>query len=724
MKMGRQNILNTYYRLCSVLAICVVSQFVGISFAAATTLDDITFSTIAGDQLEVTLHMSGEIPEPGSFTIDNPARIALDLPGTSSNLKTKFIDIGVGLARSINAIEAGGRTRVVINLARLTQYHVEKRGDKIVIKLGDSIGRSVASTSFSSSPSPVSSSSASPSLTSSSASTNLIPVRGGGNAIQDVQFRRGSQGEGRIVITISNPNTVMDMSRRGDQVIVTLQDIRLPENLERRLDVLDFGTPVRTVDAFKHGNDVRIVVSSAGAFEHIGYQADNRITLDIKKFVKSKETIAKKKRKEFIGERLSLNFQNIEVRAVLQLIADFTGVNMVTSDAVTGNVTLRLKNVPWDQALDIILKTKGLDKRLKGNVMLVAPIADLAAQEKLELEARKQVIELAPIISETIQVNYAKASELVPILEAKGNSLLSERGNVAFDGRTNKILIQDTSANIDAVVALIEELDVPVRQVLIDSRIVTVTTTYASELGVRFGISGRRGNPNGSSTGFSSTAAQARVARAGIGLPTGLNVDLPAGSPAGSIGLALARLPFGTLLDLELSAAEEEGQTEVISSPRVITANQHQAKILSGRELPYTTTTRQDGVTLTTVEFKEVVLELEVTPQITPDDRINLDLFVKQDTPDTSGEVLGIGESGNVPIFRNEVQTRLLVDNGETVVLGGVYEQTKGRTVRRVPLLGELPIFGFLFRNTTETNNKSELLIFVTPKIVKDNLNI
>jgi len=714
MKTGMQNILNTYYRLMSVLAICVVSQFAGISSAyAAATLDDITFSTIAGDQLEVTLHLSGDIPEPGSFTIDNPARIALDLPGTKVNMQERNIDVGVGLARSIKTVEAGGRTRVVINLARLTQYNINKRGDKIIIKLGGSAGNSAGAVSAGS-------------------SANLIPVSGGGNTVQDVQFRRGSKGEGRVVITVSNPNTVMDMMRRGDQVIVTLQDTILPEKLERRLDVLDFGTPVRTVDAFKHGKDVRVVMSAAGVFEHLGYQADNRITLDVKKFIKPKETIARKKKKEYIGERLSLNFQNIEVRAVLQLIADFTGVNMVTSDAVTGNVTLRLKNVPWDQALDIILKTKGLDKRQKGNVMLVAPTADLAAQEKLELEAAKQIIELAPVISETIQVNYAKASELVPILEAKGNSLMSDRGNVAFDERTNKILIQDTSQNIDAVVALIEELDIAVRQVLIESRIVLVTTNYQKDLGVRFGVSNARssGNTRGVITGSGREASIANTLNPNTNTypnptyPGRLNVDLPVNGAAGVIGLALSKLPFGTLLDLELSAAEAEGQTELISSPKVITSNQHKARILTGSEVPYITQQIANGVTTTTVTFKEVLLELEVTPQITPDDRINLDLLVKKDSADFANEVLIGGNSGGPPITRNEVQTRVLVDNGETIVLGGVYEQTKSHTVSRVPFLGEIPVIGWLFRRTAEEDDKSELLIFVTPKIIKQDITI
>ncbi|MGD8926787.1 MAG: type IV pilus secretin PilQ, partial [Thioalkalispiraceae bacterium] len=668
MKMGIEIMRNTYSRLIQVLMLCIVGQFFWVAQVhAAATLNDITFTSLAGDEVEVTLHLSGDIPEPGSFTIDNPARIALDLPGTSSTLQTKNIDVGVGPARSINAIEAGGRTRVVINLARLTPYNIRKSGDNIIVTVG----------------------SAGPSTTAAKNNSNkLIPQPDAQNSVQDVQFRRGENGEGRVVVVVSNPNTVMDMMRRGDQVIVTLQDTQIPEKLERRLDVMDFGTPVRTVDAFKHGNDVRLVVSAVGEFEHLGYQADNKITLDVKKFVKAKDEIKKKKKKEYTGERLSLNFQNIEVRAVLQLIADFTGVNMVTSDSVQGNVTLRLKNVPWDQALDIILKTKGLDKRQKGNVMLVAPTAELAAQEKLELEAQKQVIELAPIISETVQVNYAKAEEVVKILEKKGNSLISERGNVATDPRTNKILIQDTAANIDAIVALIEELDVPVRQVLIESRVVLVTTNYSKELGVRFGVSTERssGSTSAAVTGSGESSDGYAVGGFTPSYPSRLNVDLPVQNAAGSIGLAIAKLPFGTLIDLELSAAEAEGQTEIISSPKVITSNQHKAKILTGTEIPYVQeSTDTGGIVQRTVSFKQAVLKLEVTPQITPDDRIGLDLNVTKDSPDYANEIFTVG---GPPISKNEVETRVLVDNGETIVLGGVYERTKSDTVTRVPLLG------------------------------------
>jgi type IV pilus assembly protein PilQ len=388
---------------------------------------------------------------------------------------------------------------------------------------------------------------------------------------------------------------------------------------------------------------------------------------------------------------------------------------------------LRLKNVPWDQALDIILKTKGLAKRVKGNVMLVAPAAEIAAQEKLELEAQKQVVELAPIVSETIQVNYAKASEIIAILKAKGNSLLSERGNITVDQRTNKILIQDTAANIDQVVALVEELDIPVRQVLIESRIVLVTSNYSKELGVQFGITSE------SSSGSRSIGTSGTIGSAGIAIdsagatsygavPHDLNVSLPVAGAAGSIGIAIAKLPFGTLLDLELSAAETEGQTEIVSSPKVITSDQQQAKILQGQEIPYLEASSSGAAT---ISFKEAVLKLEVTPQITPDERINLDLLVTKDSADFGNQIVipGIGASAP-PINKQEVQTRIMVDNGETIVLGGVYERTKSKNVTRVPFFADIPLIGALFRNKTNTDDKSELLIFVTPKIIKQDINI
>jgi type IV pilus assembly protein PilQ len=708
MNMGNQTMKKCVAKSWRWLIIGLLGQLFWITAAqASASLDDITFTAKTGDQVEITLHMSGDVPKPGSFTIDNPARLALDLPGTKDNLRTKNINVGVGVARSISAVEAGGRTRVVVDLTHLVPYQTRLVDNNIVVSIGGLSSGAAAS---------------------AAASTTGFQAEGAvGNTVQDVTFRRGEDGNGRVVITVSNPNTAMDMQRRGEQVIVTLQDVKLPEKLERRLDVMDFGTPVRTVDTFTHGRDVRVVVTGSGQFEHLGYQTDNHITLEIKKYVKPKEEIAKKK-KEYTGERLSLNFQNIEVRAVLQLIADFTGINMVTSDSVTGNVTLRLKNVPWDQALDIILKTKGLAKRQKGNVMLIAPAAEIAAQEKLELESQKQVVELAPITSDTIQVNYAKAEDIAAILKKKGNSLLSERGNVTVDPRTNKLLVQDTARNIDAIAALVEELDVPVKQVLIESRVVLVTTNYSKDLGVQFGVSSQQtsGNTNVGTSGTISGAEGAidssgSTTAAGIS-PRSLNVSLPVTGATGSIALAVAKLPFGTILDLELSAAEAEGQTEIVSSPKVITSNQHKAKILQGQEIPYLQSSSSGAAT---VAFKEAVLKLEVTPQITPDDRINLDLVVTKDSPDYAHAIVipGVGASAP-PINKQEVDTNILVDNGDTIVLGGVYERTKTNSITRVPFFGDLPLVGFLFRNTSKGDDKSELLIFVTPKIVKQDVTL
>jgi len=674
---------------------------------AATMLDNISFSSLPGDKVEITLHFNGPAPEPGSFTIDDPARIALDLPDTALNLKEKVTNVGTGAVRSINAVDAGGRSRVVINLTKLLPYDTQTKGNNIVLTLGGTSAGSATATA-------------------GKASSAAVAKVGAGNRVEAVDFRRGEKGEGRIVVTVADPNTAIDLSRRGDQVIVTLKNITLPEELERRLDVGDFATPVRTVDAFTNGGDVRLVVAATGQFDHLAYQADNHITIDVKRFEKSKEEEEKKKKKrpEYTGERLSLNFQNIEVRAVLQLIADFTGINMVTSDAVKGNVTLRLKNVPWDQALDIILKSRGLDKRQKGNVILVAPAAEIAAQEKLELEAQKQVKELAPIISESIQVNYAKASELATLLKSKGNSMVSERGNITVDQRTNKLLVQDTAQNIAQIAALVEELDVPVRQVLIESRIVTVKTNFSQDLGVAFGVGKATTNANTPIVSLGDVSV-AHDCLDGCTNPITwndtYNVNLGVSGAAGRIGLAIARLPFGTLLDLELTASEAEGKSELISSPKVITSDQHKARILQGQEIPYLSSASSGAAT---ISFKEAVLSLEVTPQITPDSRVNMDLKVTKDAPDF-GRLLFTGSGlGAPPISKQEVNTQVLVDNGETIVLGGVFEQTKSSTVSRVPFFGDIPILGYLFRNTHEGDDKSELLIFVTPKILKENIQL
>ena len=663
----------------------------------ANTLEDIQFTTLPGERVQIRLKLAEAAPEPSTFTIDNPARIALDLPNTKLGLKQRYKDIDVGVARRITAVEAGGRTRVVVNLARLIGYETRVQGNEIVLTLTDKSARG--------------------GFTAVAAKATQAPTLSAADVnVADIDFRRGLKGEGRVVISLVDPNTPVDMRKRGKQLIVTLKSSKLPEKLERRLDVTDFATPVRTVDAFNHGNDARLVISAATDFDHIAYQANEKLTIDVKPKPKKDELVGKEKRKfPYTGERLSLNFQNIDVRAVLQLIADFTGLNMVVSDSVSGNLTLRLKNVPWDQALDIILKTKGLAKRVSGNVMLIAPAEEIAAQEKLELEAAKQVVELAPLVNETIQVNYAKAEDLASLIKSGSEQgLLSSRGSITVDQRTNKLLVTDTADHIDEIIALVKELDVPIRQVLIESRVVLAGTTFSKELGVKFGISTTRA-ANGQITTSGSLNAADSFNQFGTTpqLDQRLNVNLPATSPtAGRIGLAIARLPFGTLLDLELSAAQAEGKSETISSPRVITANQQEATIETGTEIPYQQAASSGA---TSVSFKKAVLSLKVTPQITPDERIIMDLEVTKDRPDFSREVLGVP-----PIDTNRVTSQVLVDNGETIVLGGVYEQTKSQNINRIPFFGDLPLVGGLFRNRSEEDARSELLIFISPKLLKE----
>lgn len=658
------------------------------------TLTAISYSTLPGDQVQVRLSLTNTAFKPGSFTIDNPARIAFDLPNTSVSLAKKTQTIGIGAARSITAIEAGGRTRVILNLTKLTSYKTTVSGNDIIVTLG----------------------AGSDTFTGQGTGAQLSRVsKQVANNIQDIDFRRGEKGEGRIVLTLADPNTSIDMKKRGKDIIVTAKNSSLSKDLERRLDVLDFATLVNTIDSFNQGNDVRLIISATKDFDHIAYQTNNTFTIDVKPIIeKKKKTIRKKK--VFKGERLSLNFQKIDVRAVLQLIADFTGLNLITSESVKGELTLRLKNVPWDQALDIILRTKGLAMQQQGNVISVAPAEEIAARNKVETAIEDN----SPLVSESIQVNYAKAKDLAKLIKSKDNNLLSKRGKISVDERTNKLLVKDTVNNLDIIAALVQELDVAVRQVLIESRIVIATDNFSKELGVRFGVS-RDYISNGKEKVLSGSLAGTTnlVNNETLESPGRWNVNLPSTSAgAGTIGLALAKLPFGTLIELELSAAQAEGKSQTVSSPRVITANQKKATIESGQEIPYLEASSSGAAT---VAFKKAVLSLEVTPQITPDNRIIMDLEVHKDEPDFGNLV---GGSSVPPINTQNVKTQVLVDNGETVVLGGVYESDKTENVNRVPFFGDLPLVGTLFRRTINVNNKNELLIFVTPKIVKESTSL
>ena len=664
------------------------------AIAEDNAITEINYSSLPGDQVQIRMSLEGLATEPGSFTIDSPARIAFDFPNTKIKLPNRTQSIGIGVARSISTVEAGGRTRVVLNLSRLVSYTTIVDGNDVVVTLGGS-----------------------PSTTLAAKSSNVVGLSTttGDTNIKNIDFRRGEKGEGRIILDLADPNTPIDLKTRGEQITVTIANSAISSELERRLDVIDFGTPVKTIDAFNQNGNVKIIITGMGEFEQIAYQADNSFTVDVKPIIKESAAEKQKKKFAFKGERLSLNFQNIEVRAVLQLIADFTDLNLIVSDTVKGDVTLRLKNVPWDQALDIILRSKGLAMVKDGNVISVAPAEEVAARAKLDQTIEAQ----APLISESIQINYAKASDFTKLLKTKDNSLLSERGSVSVDERTNRLLIRDTVKNVDAITALVQQLDIPVRQVLIESRIVLATNDFSKELGVRFGVSHSDSTVSGANTdtiGISGDNFAADLARQGT-LPNNLtnkyNVNLPANiAGAASIGLSIARLPFGTLIDLELSAAQTEGRSETISSPRVITSDQSEAIIETGTEIPYSEASSSGAAT---VSFKKAVLSLKVTPQITPDDRIIMDLEVNKDSPDFGNITAGVP-----PIKTQAVKTNVLVDNGETIVLGGVYEQTKSNKVTRVPFFGDLPLIGFLFRSTFDQNNKSELLIFVTPKLLKD----
>ena len=671
---------------------------------AAATLDEISYATLPGNQVQLKLSMSGDVKEPISFTTDNPARIALTFADTVSQVKKKSTNISVGVARSVSTVEAGGRTRVVVNLVKLIPYSLTRKGDDFYVTLNTG-GNSRSTTTAAETPA-------------------AVAIETGQHSINNVDFRRGEKGEARVIITMSDPKTIVDLKEEGGKIVANFLNTTLPEKLQQRLDVLDFATPVRTIDSYQRGDNVKIIIDPAVLeFEHLAYQADNVMTIDVRQISKEKQAELKKKKFGYVGEKLSLNFQNIDVRAVLQLIADFTGLNLVTSDTVQGNITLRLKNVPWDQAMDIILKTKGLSKRQTGNVILVAPTEEIAAREKLELESQKQIEDLAPLRSEYIQVNYAKAEDLAALLKSEDNSLLSIRGNVTIDERTNTLLVQDTAEKLLQIRGLVNTLDIPVRQVLIESRVVVANDDFSKDIGVRFGINRRSGNVPQSGTLLSGSLNGTTNIFNGDPLVQAdrLNVNLPAApadATAASIGLAIAKLPFGNLLELELSALQQEGRGEVISNPRVITANQKEAYIEQGTEIPFLTSSANGSTTIT---FKKAVLSLRVTPQITPDDRVIMDLTVTQDT---IGQFIALLGSSVPSIDTQEVTTQVLVDNGETVVLGGVYRRETREESDRVPFFGDLPYVGFLFKQTSGLNEKQELLIFVTPKIIKDTLRL
>ena len=689
---------------------------------ATVSLDKVSTTALPGERVQVRLELSAPpAKEPVNFSVDRPARIALDLADTRLNLPAKNQTINLGAAQSISAVEAGDRTRVVLNLTRMVPYDVRTEGSAVVITLGGAGGAVTQRASPVPGASPVVPRTATPSMTAPRpapapiAARRPLPPTGpqGRATLQDINFQRGEHGEGRVVVTLSDPSTAVNLREEGGKIVVDFAGAYLPDRLDRRLDVIDFATPVKEIDTSSHKAGARMVITPTGNYDHMAYQSDNEFTVEVRPLTREEEEKAKKEKFGYTGERLSLNFQDIEVRAVLQLLADFTGLNIVASDTVTGNVTLRLKNVPWDQALDIVLKSKGLGMRQSGNVLMVAPQEEIAAREKLELEAQQQLAELAPLRTEFVQINYARAADIAALLKKEGNNLLSERGDVSVDERTNTLLIQETADKLAEIRKLVATLDIAVRQVLIESRIVIANQDFSKELGVKFGYSqnsldtdnvgvavgGKRPGDNEFpvNTAFHTDNMENFI------------VNLPASPQSAALGLAIGKIG-SWLLQLELSALQAESRGEVISTPQVITADQKEAVIEQGVEIPYQQATSSGA---TAVTFKKAVLSLRVTPHITPDDRISMRLAVNKDA---IGEVF----EGVPSINTQNVATEVLVENCETVVLGGVYQQENNKDVDRVPFFGDIPGFGTLFRRTASLSTKNELLIFVTPKILKD----
>ncbi len=696
---------------------------VNLVSAHAAVLKDIEFATLPGDQSEITLKFDSIPPQPRGYTIEKPARIALDLLSVESSLESKYHNLGAGNARSVTVMQAKDKLRVIVNLTEMVAYQTEVDGTNLLIRVGKSATEKLVQE-----PAQSNEDASGPKFegsTSRAASVKATSI----SQVEEIDFRRGVEGEGQVIVTLSDPTASVDLTEESGNIVVEFIGVELPEDLRRRIDVIDFATPVRTIDAITEEGNAKLIIHPDSSFEYLAYQADKQFTVSVKPVSKEEEERRIKDKFRFSGEKLSLNFQDIEVRSVLQLIADFTELNLVASDTVSGSITLRLQNVPWDQALDLILKTKGLDKRKVGNVLLVAPADEIAAREKLELETTRQVQELAPLRTEYVQINYAKAADLVSLISGEGGSgFLSSRGSATVDERTNTVLIQDTAASIEQIRVLFSKLDIPVEQVLIEARVVVANADFNKELGVSWGFAGLQRTPavdadgevflnrespwtfGGSSQTVSDLQFPDDDGTITLTRPNNLNVDLGVSSNPRASAFAIGYSSLSTgFLELELSALESDGKADIIATPKILTADQQTARIASGTEIPYREASSSGAAT---VAFKEAALSLEVTPQITPDGRIVMDLKVNQDTV---GQIF----DGIPSVDTNEVTTSVLADDGETVVLGGVFRTESVEDLVKTPFFGDLPIIGRFFRQEIKTEQKQELLIFITPKLVK-----
>ena len=707
----------------------IAAAFAGLAPAPAVLAQDASQTQSFSNQIEglevaeqggaiyvrLTLREPLASPPP-SFSVANPARIAFDFPGTANALGRNVQAIDQGDLRSANIVQAGDRTRLVLNLTRMSPYEARVQGRDLIIALSPAAARAAQGSVVSE-------------AAANFAEPRAAAAAAGGLAVRDINFRRGTAGEGRVVVDLSSPDTGIDIRQQGGNLVIDFLQTALPEHLRRRSDVTDFATPVTSMTAQQVGDRVRLTVTPNGLWEHNAYQSDNRFVLEVRRVAEDPTKLGGG-RSDYKGEKLSLNFQNVDVRSVLQVIADFTDFNIITSDSVQGNLTLRLKDVPWDQALDIILQAKGLDMRKNGNVIWIAPGDELAAREKLQLEAKAQISDLEPLQTESFQINYHKAKEIFDFLKSKDQTMLSKRGSVVVDERSNKVFVTDVATRLQALRRLVQEIDVAPRQVLIEARIVEASKTFARDLGVRLGVGGAFGRI----VGYTEDGAPVRRSTLGGGLgatrtmagqvagvvdanPAGLNLNLPADvSNPGLLSMVLWNNNATRFLNLELSALEVDGRGRVISSPRVLTANQVEASIEQGTKIPYQEASSSGA---TSVSFKKAVLSLKVKPQITPDGRLQLSIEVNKDRPLYEQTLLGVP-----PIETKNVKSEVLIENGGTVVIGGIYEEEESTGEDKVPLLGDVPVLGHLFKSQSRVSSRKELLVFITPRIVSDALTL
>lgn len=710
------------------------------SSALAVSLTDFQALALSGDRTQLELTFDGPAPTPVGYSIENPARISLDFRDTDSLLENRYVQIGTGNTRNAAIVSSGGRTRVVLSLSSLVPYATAVSGNTVQIIVGEGAESVLGSVSSQSgvTAQPLASAQQASNTSSTSSAQSTRSSNNEQSELVNVDFRRSEEGTGQVILEFSNNNARTDIIERGGSIIVELEDFEVPRELRRRLDVVDFATSVHYINVYRDDENGIVELELDGAFDYLAYQTDNRMTIDVQTVTPAEAQARQEAQFPYSGERLSLSFQDIEVRNVLQLIADYVGLNLVASDSITGNITLRLQNVPWDQALDLVLKTKGLDKRQTGNVLLVGPAQEIAERERLELESQQQAEQLAPLVTEFVQINYARAADILEVLKtgaggagadsgtttsegettaqaqssSSSSGFLSSRGSASADTRTNTLIIRDTASNLDRMREAIQIFDRPVRQVLIEARVVAARTSVGKELGIRWGgnvNSGGNFPPVVASGSLDSTSSISEDLFNSDGTsytqsyPDALAVNLPAGGNASSFAIGVAAFDYA--LDLELSALETRGSAEVVSQPKIVTSDGQEAYIISGQSIPFQ---GAEGETI----FRDAGLSLRVTPQITPDNRVVLDLVVTQDS---------LAAGGNA-IDTNSVTTQVLVNNGDTLVLGGVYRTESVTTIDKTPLLGDLPVLGTLFRRTSSSEEKTELLIFITPKLVQEGL--